>query len=278
MRTVRGTSATFVIVAGLAACGGGSSSSDPAAPATNQSPGGIWTVQYTESQGANSGHTISGKAIVTESGETFFAGTDTTTGCGLVGFGQLVVSGSAVTGSTNDDMVQFSSNPAVNTTCAYADGSTNGTSNVTGTVTQRSSLALSITSATSMGTALGTESHTWSYSKLYAETPSLTKLAANYTDGSNTMTLSSNGTIFEQDPTTGCVINGQISIVNPSYNAYAFNFTFASCTGTEAALNGQTAMGLGYLDDSVTPNQLVFGARLTVNGQTLVLAGTLNKM
>jgi hypothetical protein len=275
MRSVQRTSVAFVIVAALAACGGGSGSSgssDPPPPTSNQTPGGVWTYS---AQDPTSGDKIQGRAIVTEAGQTFFAGLDTTTGCALVGFGQLVVSGSSVTGTTDDGVVQLTSNT---TACGYTDGSTGGTSNVSGTVTQRSSMSLSVTSTTSMGTALGTTSQTWSYSKLYEETPSLTKLAANYADGPNTMTISSNGTLFEQDPTTGCVLNGQVSIVNASYNAYAMNFTFSSCTGAEAALNGIVVTGLGYLDDSVSPNQFLFGAKFTLNGQTLVVAGALNKM
>ena len=74
------------------------------------------------------------------------------------------------------------------------------------------------------------------------------------------------------------MINGTVSIVNPSYNAYAMSFTFSNCTGNSAVLNNQTATGLGYLDDSVSPNQVDFGVRLTVNGQTFVLAGALKKM
>jgi len=108
--------------------------------------------------------------------------------------------------------------------------------------------------------------------------PLLSNVAGNYADGSDTLTVSSNGTIFEQDPTTGCVINGQASVVNPSYNAYSFSFTFANCTGTLAPLNGQIATGLGYYDDSVNPAQLVYGEHMTVNGQTVVAAGALNKM
>jgi hypothetical protein len=137
---------------------------------------------------------------------------------------------------------------------------------------------LTDTSTTSKGMALGSETNTWSYSNLYAQTPSLATIAGNYADGSDTLTVSSNGTIFEQDPTTGCVINGQVSIVNPSYNAYSFSYTFASCTGNSAVLNGQTATGLGYFDNSVNPNQIVYGLHMTVNSQTLVLAGALNKM
>jgi hypothetical protein len=208
----------------------------------------------------------------------FFAGINTVNGCAAIGFGQVTVNGSSVSGSTDNAVVLFSRNPAVNTTCAYPDGSTSGTSMLSGTVAQRSSLTITDSGTTSRGTALGSETHTWSYSNLYAQTPSLAAVAGNYADGSDTLTISSNGTIFEQDPTTGCVTNGQASIVNPSYNAYAFSFTFSNCTGNAAVLNGQTATGLGYYDNSVNPNQVVFGVHVIVNGQTIVVAGALNKM
>jgi hypothetical protein len=126
--------------------------------------------------------------------------------------------------------------------------------------------------------ALGSETHTWAYSSLYAEMPSLTSIAGNYADGTDTLTINADGTIFEQDPTTGCVINGTVSIVNPSYNAYALSVTWSNCTGNSMVLNGKTATGLGYIDDSMSPNQVDFGVRLTVGGQTFVLAGALNKM
>jgi hypothetical protein len=283
MRSIRRSAITLLVITSLSACGGGGSSGDtsnpppppPPPPQTNQSPGGIWTVQYQEASGPNTGDTIQGRALVTEAGDLFFAGLNTANGCAVVGFGQVTVTGSAVSGSTQDAIVPFT---AAATTCSYPDGSTSGTSTLSGTVSQRSSLSLTDTSTTSLGMALGSETHTWAYSSLYSEIPSLTNIAGNYADGADTLTISANGTIFEQDPTTGCVINGTASIVDPSYNAYALSVTWSSCTGTSAALNGQTATGLGYLDDSVTPNQVVFGVRLTVGGQTYVLAGALNKM
>jgi hypothetical protein len=279
MKSIQRTAIPLLVLAGLSACGGGGSSSDPPPPPTNQSAGGIWTVQYVQAAGAvNAGDTMQGQALVTESGDVFFALIDTVSGCATIGFGQVNVNGSSVSGSTNDAVVHWSPNPAVNTTCSYSDGSTSATTTLSGTVTQRSSFMLTDTSTTSMGMALGSETNTWSYSNLYAQTPSLATIAGNYADGSDTLTLSSNGEIFEQDPTTGCVINGQVSIVDPSYNAYSFSYTFASCTGNAAVLNGQTATGLGYYDNSVSPNQVVYGVHVTVNGQTVVLAGALNKM
>lgn len=279
-RPARST-AVSVMVAVLSACGGGGGSSGGGGtppPPTNQSPGGIWTVQYVESSGPNTGDTIQVKALVTETGDLFFAGFNTTNDCATVGFGQVTVSDASVSGSTDDTIVLFSRNAGVNTTCTYPDGSTSGTSTLSGTVVQRSSLALTVASTTSSGTALGSETHTWSYSSLYAEMPSLSTVAGNYADGTDTLTVSSDGTIFEQDPTTGCVVNGQVSIVNPTYNGYNLSFTYSNCTGGAAVLNGVTATGLGYYDDSVNPNQIVVGLHTTVNGQVIVVAGILPKM
>ena len=275
MKSSPRTPITFLVVAVLSGCGGGSS--DPPAP-TNQSPGGIWTVHYVVPSGANAGDTMQGQALVTETGEAFFAEINTTSGCTLIGFGQVNVDGSSASGSTNDTLVTLAQNANVNTSCSFPDGATSASSALSGTVVERSSFALTDTTTTALGMALGSETHTWTYSNLYAEKPSLATIAGNYADGSNTLTVDANGVVFEQDPTSGCVINGQISIVNPAYNAYAVSYTFASCTGSAAVLNGQSATGLGYYDDSVNPIQFVIGLHLTVSGQTVVVAGALNKM
>lgn len=270
-----------VILVLLSACGGGGGDSGgggPPPPPTNQSPGGIWTVEYAEASGPNTGDTIQARALVTETGDLFYAGINTTNGCATVGFGQVTVNGSTVAGSTNDAIVLFSQAAGVNTTCTYPDGSTSGTSTLSGTLAQRSSLGLTVTSTTSGGTALGSETHTWSYSSLYAETPSLATVAGNYADGSDTLTVSSDGTIFEQDPVSGCVVNGQASVVNPTYNGYNLTFTYSNCTGSAAVLNGITVTGLGYYDDSVSPNEIVVGLHATVNGHVIVVAGILPKM
>lgn len=219
---------------------------------------------------------MDGKALVTETGDVYFALINTVNGCAEIGFGNVTVNGSALSGSLSNAMVTWSANPAVNTSCKYPDGSTSGTTTLSGTVAQRSSLTVTDTLMTSAGTS-GTATHTWSYSSLYSEMPSLATIAGNYTDGSNTLTVNSNGAIFEQDPTTGCVLNGQASIVNSSYNAYALSFSYASCTGAAAVLNGQTGTGFGYYDDSLSPNQFVYGVHVTVNGQTAVIAGALVK-
>jgi len=227
--------------------------------------------------GPQAGDTIQSQALITETGDVFFALHNIVNGCAEIGIGHVNVSGSSVSGSTDDAVVTWAQGSSINTSCAYPDGSQSATTTLSGTVAQRSSLKLTYTSTTSLGMAIPPEAATWSYSNLYAETPSLATIAGNYADGASTLTVSSNGTIFEQNP-VGCVINGQASIVNPSYNAYSLSFTFASCAGSLAELNGVTATGFGYYDDSVNPIQFVYGIRAVVNGRTVVEAGALGKM
>ena len=80
--------------------------------------------------------------------------------------------------------------------------------------------------------------------------------------------VDANGAIFEQDP-NGCILSGQISIINAAYNAYSVRITFANCTGTDAALNGQSFSGLVTLDTQVSPVSVIGGLTGTVNGQSV---------
>lgn len=260
----------------LCACGGGGGYGGSPPPTTNQSPGGIWTVQYVQASGPTAGHAINGTALVTETGDGFFAAVDAVSGCAEIGFGSVSVSGSSLTGSASNAMVSWSANPGASTSCAYPDGSTSGTMLLSGTVAQRSQLTVTDTTTTSAG-SMGTAMHTWSYSSLYAQPPSLATIAGNYRNGTDTLTVGSDGAILEQDPASGCVLSGQAAIVNSSYNSYSLSFSYANCTGTLAVLNGQTGTGLGYYDDTVNPNQFVYGVHIAVNGRTTVFAGALVK-
>jgi len=56
--------------------------------------------------------------------------------------------------------------------------------------------------------------------------------------------VGSNGGLFSQDSVSGCVLNGTVSVINASYNAYKIQFDYASCTGQAAALNGIQFSGL----------------------------------
>jgi hypothetical protein len=268
-------------LATLAACGGGSGSTGggttPPPSATTQSVGGIWTTQYTVTSGANTGDVIVAEGIASETGQYFAYSKNTTNGCAGLAFGQLSVNGSNVSGNEDAAIVRYSTAVGGATNCVYPDGSTSATGTITGTVAQRASLTLTATGTTSLGGALPAEATTFTFFSLYLNSSSLATIAGNYNDGGPTMTVDANGAIFEQDP-NGCVLSGQVSIINSSYNAYGIQLTFANCTGTNANLNGVTASGLVTLDTSTSPTTIVGGLTANVAGQLFVEAFTLPRM
>jgi hypothetical protein len=263
----------------LSACGGGGSPSANVQPppVTNESVGGIWTTQYTVTSGANTGDVIQAEGIVSESGQYFGYSKNTTNGCAGIAFGSLSVNGANVSGTENAATVRYSTIPGVNTACVYPDGTTSASANVTGQVACRAMLTLTATGTTSNGNALPTETTTFDFSNLYLNASSLASIAGNYNDGGPTMTVDGNGAIFEQDP-NGCVLSGQVSIINATYNAYAIRITFANCLGTDAVLNGQTFSGLVTLDTQVSPTAVIGGVTGTVNGQTIAEVFDLPRM
>ena len=65
---------------------------------------------------------------------------------------------------------------------------------------------------------------------------------------SGVLNVSSNGELFLQDPVSGCVMNGRFAIINPAFNAYDVQLSYASCTGTFAGFNGVIFSGLAVYD------------------------------
>jgi hypothetical protein len=255
----------------LAACGGGGGggvANGIPTPVMNESVGGIWTTQYTVNSGANAGDVIQAEGIVSETGQFFAFSKNTTNGCAGIALGSLSVNGANVSGTENATIVRYSTISGVNTSCIYADGTTSATGTITGQIASRASLTLTATGMTSQGNALPSETTTFSFSNLYLNSSSFAAIAGNYNDLGATMTVDANGAIFEQD-TNGCVLSGQVSIINASYNAYSVQLTFANCTGSEIALNGVTASGLVTLDNQVSPIAVVGGITATVNGQAV---------
>jgi hypothetical protein len=84
---------------------------------------------------------------------------------------------------------------------------------------------------------------------LYSEPSSLAKLAGNWNDAGNTLTIDPDGTFFEQQA-SGCVVNGAYTIIDPTHNLYGVSFEISNCSSSIA---GIAFSGLGYLDDS-NPN------------------------
>ena len=99
------------------------------------------------------------------------------------------------------------------------------------------------------------------FNALYYLPSSLATISGSYVElaTGTAFTISSDGAVFGQDATTGCVINGTVSIINPSYNVYGLEVSYANCTGSSAQLNGLTLAGLAALDNTKSPQQVLAG-------------------
>lgn len=268
MNIMTRTSVTLTLIS-LAACGGGGSSgsaSNNAPPATNQAVGGIWSTQYTVTSGANTGDVIDALALVSENGQYFEYGKNTTNGCAAIGFGNVSASGTTLSGSGDYVVVQYTTIPGVTVNCVDPDGSESGTSSLTGSITQRSAADITEMDTTSLGTAMPESTQTYTFSSLYLNPSSLSTIEGNYADGSATLSITGSGMISEHD-SNGCVLSGQASIINSAYNAYAVQISFANCTGSDAALNGVSVSGIVIFDTSQSPAALVGGVSGNISGK-----------
>jgi hypothetical protein len=219
-------------------CGGGGGSSNAPPPPANASPGGIWA-------GTSSiGVTILG--LVTENGEFHFLQDD-----GIQYFGTVNTSQNALSAN-------FTGVTQIGTT--FLDGSRTGTGTLTGTVQVRRSMSGSSTFRTALGNS-NTSTITLTYDALYERDSSLATIAGNYRDPTTNavINVNSNGVVFSQDAVTGCIINGTISIINATFNAYRLQYSFSSCRAPNTILNGTTANGLGTLDNTVAPERAIIG-------------------
>ena len=243
----------------LSACGGGGGyHSAMTTPIANASPGGIWN-------GTDSSTGLTVQGLVTETGRFEFIRSDGAQFIGTVNVSNFSLSGT-VTGFT-----------PIGTT--FADGSTSGTGTLTGSVAARTSMAVIIAFTTSKGTTT-TIGLPLLFDPLYNVTSSLATIAGNYTEsGTGTaVSVSASGAVFAQEMTTGCVVNGTVSIIDATYNAYDVSYTYANCTGAYTVLNGVTATGLATLDTALSPAQAIIGISGQVPGVgTVGLVETLTK-
>ena len=245
-----------VALCALSACGGGGYGGG-GTPMTNASVGGIWG-------GTDPVSGLAMVGLVDEQGEFHFIRAD-----GAQYVGNASVSGTAV-------MASFDGYTPLGTT--FPDGSTHGTGSLSGSVSER----VSISANTQFMTDAGSNSSgalSLAFNSLYNTPSALTTISGNYTDPSSgdVITINSDGAITWQDPATGCVGNGTISIINASYNAYRVQFDYANCTGQAAVLNGVQFSGLATLNTTASPQQAIAGVTGTAGGVTYSVVITLNR-
>lgn len=253
----------------LAACGGSSADLPPvddpgpipAPTPPDLTPGGIWQGTYTTGDDT---YTILG--LVTETNRFHFLREED----GAQFFGTLAVEENQASGPFT---------AALELGAELPDASTGGSGMLDLTIVERDTLSGSWEFTSSGGSS---ESGTINlvYNDLYAEPSSLAIIAGTYTDalsGSDSLTISADGTVFAQNGATNCVANGQVSIVNPVYNAYAVSVEYSSCSGDRAVLNGVTFSGLFAINDTVAPAELVGGLTGLVNDQHIAISVLYNR-
>jgi hypothetical protein len=241
------TSVAFVLAVSFVVCTTGCNgdaadpyASKPSPPAAKASPGGIW-----RGNDSISGFRVVG--IVDESGDFQFIRTD-----------NVQYTGMASVSATNSVSADFEGFTPVG--YQFSDGSTHGTGTVSGPLQERTSLTLTTTFKTDKGaTSNGTLDLT--FDTQYNRSASLTTIAGNFLNPQNgaVVTVSSNGSVFSQDVNSGCVLNGTVSVIDPSHNVYKVQFSYASCTGQSAQLNAVQFSGLATLDNAVSPEQALVG-------------------
>lgn len=232
---------------GLSLSGCSSSNSGGNTPATapppppDQAIGGAWS--GTDSNG------LEILALSTESGRLHWLVPET----GEQGFG---------IGSVNGSNISLSYTYVAPFGFTLADGSASATCSASGTIQERQSIALTTNCTTALGEMLSA-SVALTYDPLYDQDSSLALIAGNYDDAGAVLNVNADGVVFEQDPETGCVLNGQISVIDPQFNAYDISVTYDSCDTDLypelAPFNGATFTGLGILDDTVDPVVAIVG-------------------
>jgi hypothetical protein len=159
----------------------------------------------------------------------------------------------------------------------FADGSTSGSGTLEGDITERSRMT-GTTDFTTADGARTTGTLTLDYNDLYERDSSLATAAGNYqNEFGDVISVNSNGEIFSQDPSTGCIVNGEASIIDNRFNAYRVEYDYSSCTGSNAFLNGRTFRGLATLDNTVSPEQLVAGVTSGSGSDLVAVVGVFER-
>ena len=212
--------------------------------------GGVW-------KGADSdGHPV--LALTTEGGLLTWISQDT----GEQGFGTVSVNGI-------DTNIHYTL--VVPLGSSLADGSMSAECDGGGSIGERAFWLVNVNCTTSLGGSI--ESFTeLTYDASHLRDSSFAVFAGDYDDSGLVFSVSTTGEIFEQDPVSGCVVNGQISYIRREFNLYDVSISYSNCTGGEIELNGSTFTGLATLDDSVEPETAVFGLTGAVGEETYSLA------
>jgi len=214
---------------------------------SNNGTGGSGSVSNSSATGVWSGSdSISGlgvTAVIDSGGQATFIRTD-----GVQFTGSVQVSGATLAAQVDG----YSNFPA-----SFSDGSTYGIGTLDGTVTTGATLTATLTFTTNKNTSIPGN---WSLTfEAFSNNGSSTSdISANYTDTTTgaILSITTTGVMSSQDPNTGCVLNGSVSTSDSTRAIYQVAYSYGSCTGNYAVLNGVQFTGLATLNSNASPTQL----------------------
>jgi hypothetical protein len=242
------TTKVFFLASSLVACGGGGSGGGGTAnppPVTNVSPGGFWS-----GVDSNGGEIA---AVVTEAGRFHFLSLDD------------LSQGNGIMSVSNGNNLNGNFQLVTQIGWVFPDGTTLADCALGGTVNERQSMTVTVNCTTTAGLE-SQATATLDYDAEYERDSSLATISGNFQGLNSVLNIAGDGSIFAQDPVTGCVINGQVQVINASFNVYDIEFAYSSCIGEAAVLNDSSFVGLAALDNTVNPEELIVAATGDVTG------------
>ena len=149
---------------------------------------------------------------------------------------------------------------------------------LTGSVNERVSMLLDVRCRDSQEqevlTTLSVE-----YDTRYDRESSLSTMAGNYqSDIGNVFNIAGDGQIFSQEGQTGCITLGEVSVIDDRFNAYAIELIFIGCPGLDRTVYFETLAGLAMLDDTVTPERLVYSVSGQAEENFVVISGWADRL
>ena len=149
----------------------------------------------------------------------------------------------------------------------FSDGTTSADCALSGTVAEGQSMSLNVDCTTTAELQISSKV-ALVYDVLYERNSLLNTIAGSFDDGSGSvLDIAADGTIFKQDAVTLCTTNGQVTIIDSAFNVYNVQYDISGCVGDDSIFNGSTFAGLGTLDDTSVPEQLIIATTGDVAGR-----------
>lgn len=187
-------------------------------------------------------------------------------GNGRVGSGFLAVDTNDSVGS-GFQLISQRGNP-------FADGSTVADCTFSGSLIERSRLMVTEDCTTTAGTQF-VENLNLVFDALYEQISALSTIAGLFeTPTGDILDIAADGVFFSQIAASGCVINGQVTIIVGAANLYRYQYNMNNCTGKDLLFNGSVFSGFAILDNGASPEVLLFAVTGDVSGSPeAVVAG-----